>query len=145
MAAPPPAIEFSDHEVVPIKELVELYQSVGWLLSAADPDALARAVDRSTYVVTARNDDGELVGLARCLTDDVSILHIQDVLVRPDHRRRGIGLVLVGRILSVYSHVRQKQLLADDDPGLRAFFEALGFTNLDDLPGGRPAAYLYMD
>lgn len=144
MAAPPPAIDFSDDEVVPIRELVELYESVGWLLYVADPDALARAVDRSTYVVTARNAEGELVGLARCLTDDVSILHIQDVLVRPDHQRQGIGLVLLGRILAVYDHVRQKQLLGDGEPGLAAFVEALGFVNLADLRSTGLNAYLHL-
>lgn len=142
MAELPLMIDFADDEIVPIKELVELYESVGWLIYVADPDALAKAVDHSDYVVTARNAEGELVGLARCLTDDVAILHIQDVLVRPDHQRQGIGLVLVGRILSVYDHVRQKVLLTDDEPGQHAFYQALGFTNLDDMASTGLNTYL---
>lgn len=126
-------IEYADDEVVPVKELVELYESVGWLLYTADPDALARAVDRSTYVVTARDEDGALVGLARCLSDDVSIMYLQDVLVHPDHHRRGIGFFLASVCLRRFGHVRQKVLLTDDEPGQAAFYEALGYQNLRDF------------
>lgn len=121
------AIDFADDEVVPIKELTELYESVEWTAYAVDPDALARAVDRSSYVITARNADGELVGLARCLSDDAHICLIQDVLVRPDHQRKGIGAVMVGRCLRVHEHVRQITLSTDDEPGVLAFYRSLGF------------------
>lgn len=126
-------IDFADDEVVPIADLVALYESVGWLIYAADPDALARAVDRSTYVTTARTDDGELVGLARCLSDDVSIMYLQDVLVHPDHRRARIGTVLVGACLHRFEHVRRMVLLTDDESGQHEFYRSLGFTDLSDL------------
>ncbi len=125
-------LEFADDEIVPIKELVELYEAVGWILYSADPDALARAIDRSTYVVTAR-DDGDLVGLARVMSDDVSIAYLQDVLVKPSHHRQGIGSVLVTRCLERFDHVRQKVLLTDDEPGQAAFYESLGYRNVNDL------------
>lgn len=127
------AIEFADDEVVPIKELTELYQSVGWTAYSDDPDALARAVDRSDYVITARNSDGDLVGLTRCLTDDAHVCLIQDVLVRPDHQRTGIGSVMVGRVLRVHEHVRHVQLVSDDDPAVVAFHRSLGFVDGAEL------------
>jgi GNAT superfamily N-acetyltransferase len=52
---------------------------------------------------------------------------IQDVIVRPDHQRTGIGSVMVGRCLRVHEHVRQITLMADDEPTTRAFCESLGF------------------
>jgi GNAT superfamily N-acetyltransferase len=129
----PGAYEFADDEVVPIADLVDLYTAVGWLLYAADPDALAKAVDRSTYVTTARDDDGTLVGLARCLSDDVSIMYLQDVLVHPDHRRRAIGSVLVGACLQRFDHVRQKVLLTDDEASQHLFHRSMGYTPLQEL------------
>jgi N-acetylglutamate synthase-like GNAT family acetyltransferase len=119
-------IEFADDEIVPIRELVDLYEAVGWLLYASDPDRLALAIDRSTYVVTARVD-GELVGLARSLSDEVAVLYLQEVLVRPDHHRRGIGATLITKCLDRFSHVPQKVLLSDGDDGDQAFARALGF------------------
>ncbi len=123
------AIEFADDEVVPIKELTELYESIGWASHSDDPDALARSVDRSDYVITARSADGDLVGLARCLTDDVHVCLIQDVIVHPDHRRTGIGSVMVGRCLRVHEHVGRVTALAPPDPASRAFAESLGFVD----------------
>ncbi len=129
---PIPGVDFADDEVVPIQELVDLYTSVNWMLYTADPDGLGRAVDNSTYVVTARDDEGNLIGLARCLSDGESILHLQDVLVRPEHQRRGIGSFLVLVCLERFSHVRQKLLLTDDEPGQAAFYRSLGFQNVRD-------------
>ena len=51
---------------------------------------LPTAIRNSTYVVTAWHAD-QLVGLARGLSDDVSIFYLQDILVHPDYQRTGIG------------------------------------------------------
>ena len=48
----------------------------------------------ATYVVGAWEAD-ELVGVCRVLSDDASILYVQDILVDPDHQRRGIGRALL--------------------------------------------------
>ncbi len=135
-------ITYADDEVVSIKELVHLYESVGWLIYAADPDSLARAVDRSSYVVTARNDEGDLIGLARCLSDDVSVMYLQDILVHPDLQRQGVGSYLAQVCLTHFAHVRQKVLLTDDDPALRQFYESLGYSNVAELETAGLLAYL---
>ena len=123
-------IEFADEEVVPIKELVLLYESVGWLLYAADPDALARAVDRSSIVITARDDDGELVGLARALTDEVSVLVVQEVLVRPERQREGIGSELVRRCLAAHPSIGRVIANTAGEEFQTTFAKTLGFTEL---------------
>lgn len=134
-------IEYADDEVVPIPELVKLYESVGWSAYTADPDQLAKAVDRSTFVVTARDEDQNLVGLARCLSDDVSIMWLQDVLVHPAHRMKGIGTFLVSVCLHKYSHVRQKALMTDDEPGQAAFYRSLGYRNTTEF--GSPTVNVF--
>ncbi len=57
---------------VDAEDLYQLYTSVGWVAYTRDRDALATAIGNSTYVVTAR-DGNELIGLARGMSDDVSI------------------------------------------------------------------------
>lgn len=125
--------EFADDEIVSIKEVTQLYESVDWVIYATDPDGLARAVDRSTYVVTARDDQGVLVGLARCLSDDVSIMYLQDVLVRPEHQNAGVGSHLVTACLQKFAHVRQKVLLTDNEERLRSFYNKLGYSDVASL------------
>jgi ribosomal protein S18 acetylase RimI-like enzyme len=113
-------------------ELLELYESAGWSAYTADPDALVRAVAQSTYVVTAR-DDGALVGLARVLSDDVAIMYLQDVLVRPDRQREGVGRALLDDCLRRFAHVRTKVLLTDDEDRQHAFYRSLGFREIREV------------
>ncbi len=113
-------------------ELLDLYRSVGWSAYTGDPDGLSRAVDRSAWVVTAR-DDGALVGFARVLSDDVSIMYLQDVLVRPDRQREGIGRALLEECLRRYGHVRTKVLLTDDEERQHAFYRSLGFCEVTEI------------
>ncbi|TFD27037.1 GNAT family N-acetyltransferase [Cryobacterium cryoconiti] len=124
---------FSESKQFVGTELVGLYASVGWSVYASDPDSLVRAVEQSSYVVSARDSSGALVGLARAISDDVSICYLQDTLVSSDDQRSGIGKALVERVLERYVHVRQKVLLTDDEPGQRLFYESMGFIEGHDF------------
>ena len=114
--------EFSD------VELLSLYESVGWAAYTRDPDLLTKAIRSSSFVVTARDEEGGLVGLARVISDDATICYLQDILVRPAFQGAGIGRALIEQVAARYQHVRQTVLITDNEPGQRAFFEALGFT-----------------
>jgi GNAT superfamily N-acetyltransferase len=113
-------------ETVDADELVALYNSVGWTAYTADPESLAAAIARSTYVVTARHD-GELIGLARGLSDDVAIFYLQDILVHPGWQREGIGRLLLSACLERFAHVRQKVLLTDAEQRQHRFYESMGY------------------
>lgn len=125
-------------------ELVALYGAVGWSAYTRDPGLLARAVAGSSYVVTARRA-GRLVGLARAISDGVTICYLQDVLVLPDEQRHGIGRALVRAVLDRYASVRQKVLLTDDEPGQRAFYESLGYVEIRDFGEGTLRAFVRFD
>lgn len=108
-------------------EIIALYTAIGWAAYTDDSERLNRAVRSSTHVVTARRG-GQLVGLVRVVSDGASIVYLQDVLVDPDHQRRGVGQELVTRVLAPYPDVRQTVLLTDAEPGQRKFYEPLGFS-----------------
>lgn len=115
------------------EETLALYGSVGWSAYTKEPATLRRAIAGSSIVVTARDADGTLVGLARAVSDDATICYLQDILVRPDRQGAGIGRRLVETILDRFAHVRQTVLITDDEPGQRAFYEAMGFTEGGDV------------
>jgi GNAT superfamily N-acetyltransferase len=112
--------------------LVNLYHSVGWALYAAEPEKLQAMVTNSTFVQQCW-DGNTLVGLARALSDDASIMYLQDILVDPEYQRKGIGRGLVQRCLDRFQHVRQKVLLTDDRPEQLSFYQSMGFHNTRDL------------
>lgn len=120
-------VDYTSNTVPDATELFELYRSVGWTAYTQDPASLHSSVLSSAHFVSARRD-GELIGLARVISDFGSIVYLQDVLVHPDHQRRGIGRQLVARVLTPFEGVRQKVLLTGTDPGQKQFYESLGFT-----------------
>ena len=113
-------------------ELRELYSSVGWGAYTADVPGLHRAVENSDHVVTARHGS-LLVGLARVLSDDVSIAYVQDILVRPDYQHQGIGTRLLQECLDRYAHVRSKVLMTDDLEMQHSFYRSMGFADTCDI------------
>ena len=123
------------------EELLTLYDAVGWASYTTDPDALEAAVDGSTRVVTARYD-GDLLGLARVLSDGASVAYLQDVLVRPELQREGVGRALVQAAMEPFAHVRQQVLLTDDEPRQRSFYESLGYAEIRDHGDGRLRAFV---
>ena len=124
-------------------ELVSLYQSVGWGVYASDPDGLTGAIDGSTYVVTARHK-GELIGLARGLSDDATIFYLQDILVRPEWQGLGVGTALLADCLRRYGHVRQKVLITDDEEKQHRFYRAMGYRDIADDSRTRLHAFVQM-
>jgi len=120
-------------EIPAPNETLDLYASVGWVAYTQDPDLLMEALERSTYVLTARNDDGTLVGLARVISDNTTIAYLQDILVLPEAHRTGVGTSLMDEILKRSKHIRQLVLLTDADPTQRLFYEARGLTEVHDV------------
>ena len=114
-------------------ELLGMYDGVGWTTYTRDPDALLAAVAGSHLVLTARVHSGALVGLVRTVSDGVTIVYVQDVLVLPSAHRSGIGGALLDAVLQRYAGVRQTVLLTDDQPGQRAFYESRGFVEAHDV------------
>lgn len=116
---------------LPEAALLELYGAAGWQAYLA-PGLLREAYSRSLYALGAF-DGGRLVGAVRAVGDGCTIILIQDLLVLPEYRRRGIGRLLLNRTLNDFSHVRQRLLLADDTPALNDFYSHAGFVPVAEL------------
>lgn len=116
-----------------LSQLIELYNSVGWkaYTKGSAGQQLLRAIQNSTYVVSAW-DNRKLVGLARCLSDDVSVFYLQDILIRPEYQTQGIGTTLLEKCLERFQHVRTKVLLTDNEEKQLRFYESLGYTNTNN-------------
>jgi ribosomal protein S18 acetylase RimI-like enzyme len=127
-------IEFKVGRELPFEQLLDLYNAVGWVAYTHEQQRanLQKAVRNSAYVISAWHGD-RLVGLARGLSDDVSIFYLQDILVRPEFQRQGIGRQLLQNCLERFKHVRMKVLLTDDEEGQLQFYESLGYRNTKHL------------
>jgi ribosomal protein S18 acetylase RimI-like enzyme len=128
------AIELKVGSEIAEEALLALYNSVNWTVytNEANRDKLGTAVRNSTYVVSAWKDE-ELVGLARVLSDDVSIFYLQDILVRPEYQGMGIGRKLLGNCLERFDHVRAKVLMTDNEERQLKFYKSMGFENTREI------------
>ncbi|OJF10512.1 GNAT family N-acetyltransferase [Couchioplanes caeruleus] len=112
-------------------EASELYESVGWFGYTRDPDKLVRSLAGSHVLLTVRQEDGRLVGLARTISDGETVCYVQDLLVRPEAQRRGIGRVLMEELKRRYIECRFFLLSTDhakteDARKSHPFYRSLG-------------------
>ncbi len=113
-------------------EILGLYASVGWTAYTDDPAALRNGFANSLLTLAAY-EEAALAGLIRVVGDGHTIVFVQDILVRPQFQRRGIGSVLLQAVLNRYAGVRQIELFTDDTPETAAFYRSMGFRELTEL------------
>lgn len=139
------SITFRTGSDIPIEQLVDLYNSVNWLAYTTDDQKpkLLDAIRNSSHIVTAWHGKA-LVGLARCVSDDVAICYLQDILIHPEYQRLGIGRRLLASCLERFAHVRMQVLITDDEERQKLFYESLGYKNTRDLKKIPLNAYVKM-
>ena len=113
------------------EEILSLYSDVGWSAYTQDPEALRGGFERSLTVLAAR-ENGRLAGILRAVGDGRTIVFVQDILVRPEYQRRGIGSALLRKLLDTFSGVRQIVLVTDNTPETAAFYRSMGFRELSE-------------
>ena len=127
-------MEFSikNYETYNELEILNLYESVGWINYTNNPKMLENAYVNSLKILGAYEDE-KLIGIIRVVGDGHSVVFIQDLLVYPEYQRQGIGTALLKQILLDYKHVYQKHLLTENTEKTIQFYKSLGFTMDTDM------------
>ena len=121
-------IGYKINDAVSFEEIFSLYEAVGWTNYTTNPTMLKNALEHSLFILTARDEDGKLIGFLRAVGDGYSILYIQDIIVLPEYQRQGIGTQLLRQTLEYFNEVYQIILTTDSEVKIIAFYEANGFT-----------------
>ena len=114
------------------QEILHLYASVGWTAYTDHPEQLRKGFENSMLTLAAYEDD-QLLGIIRTVGDGHTIVFVQDILVFPEHQRKGVGSALLQAILDRYSHVRQIELATDNTPKTIAFYKSMGFREMSEI------------
>ena len=125
-------MEIKDYRVYNEEQILQLYKSVGWSAYTEYPDVLRKGFDNSLLTLAAY-DGEELMGIIRTVGDGYTVVFIQDLLVFPEHQRKGVGTALLKAILDRYSHVRQIQLATDNTSTTVGFYRSMGFRELSEI------------
>ena len=118
-------------EIPAMADLVALYGSVGWTNYTSNPAMLEEAVKASLWQLVVY-DEKELVAYIRLVGDGHSVLLVQDLLVRPDYQRQGIGKKLLEEALATFPNVYQRLLVTERSEKNLAFYQSLGFVELSE-------------
>ncbi|MBR5717801.1 MAG: GNAT family N-acetyltransferase [Clostridia bacterium] len=125
-------MEIKKYENFRLEEIINLYQSVGWTNYLERFDILEEAYANSLCVLGAYDDD-RLIGIIRAVGDGQTIVFVQDIIVLPEHQRKGIGTKLLKAVIDKYKYVYQMELLTDNTEKTKAFYRSVGFTASDDI------------
>jgi len=115
----------ADKASIDPREAAELYVELGW--GTAKEYSLARmkrSLEGCDVVVSARNDAGELVGIARALSDFAIDTKILDMIIAPEYQRQGIGLMIMKKIESL---VRGTAIYFETEPKNFGFATKAGY------------------
>lgn len=110
------------------EEILGLYESVGWTNYTDKPEMLRNAYLNSLKIYGAYVDD-KLIGIIRVVGDGYSVIFIQDLLVHPEFQRKGVGTLLLKKVLCEYDSVYQKHLITEDTEKTILFYKSLGFVD----------------
>lgn len=116
-------INYYTDKKVDYDKLKTLFNQVGWNDKTDDINRLKDMVENSQIVVTAWNEE-IMIGFARCTTDYVFNGQINNVVVDLKYRKKGIGKVLINKILNSNKQVTYMLRGSSRNEG---FYRGLGF------------------
>ena len=134
-------IDYKVNKIPNSNDVLKLYNDANWFAYTKDLDTLMLSLENSIYTLSAWDGDN-LVGLVRVVGDGVSIVYIQDVLVKSSHKRQGIGTQMVKEVLKAYENVRQVVLITDEKDESNVFYASLGLKKLTDFQGNLYVRYI---
>lgn len=111
----------------------KLYRIAGWVEESDDCGFLAAALENSCAVCGAYDESGRLAGMGRALGDGVSDAYIQDVVVTPEYRRRGVGGGIVRTLVAELRRRGIDWIGLVGEPGTEEFYRSLGFRSPDNF------------
>ncbi|MEN9227007.1 MAG: GNAT family N-acetyltransferase [Thermostichus sp. HHBFW_bins_43] len=123
------SIFFSLDPNLDLYELEELCDAVGW--SRRPIHKVKKALHHSFLVVSMWQQRGtyrRLIGFARATSDHAFNATIWDVVVHPDFQGKGLGRVLMEKVIRELRAQDISNITLFADQGVVSFYERLGFT-----------------
>ncbi|HEX7797767.1 MAG TPA: GNAT family N-acetyltransferase [Vicinamibacterales bacterium] len=117
-------IEPQDH-----RQVRQLLIDTGWEQRVSGPDRFERMIRGANRTIVAL-ENSRVVGFARALFDNASNGYISTVAVAADRRGRGIGRILVQKLMAVDDPEKITWVLRAGR-GSVPFWEKMGFSKSD--------------
>jgi len=114
------------------EQIAELYKVGGWWKDYMDPARLGGLISESYLFAVAINiSANKSVGMGRVISDGIADAYLQDVVVLPEWRNKGVGKMIVSKLLECCRSRSIGWIGLIAQPGTDAFYESLGFVHLE--------------
>ena len=114
------------NETVPVKDLTDLRESVGWnRMEHEYKNPLL-----TSYYHIAVYEEELLIGYIDCVSNGVTDAYIQDLMVHPDYQGRGIGTNLMKKMIDYLKKKRIYMISVVFEEKLKTFYEKFGFFHM---------------
>lgn len=121
-------INYEFEDKVDAAEVADVFKKSGIIRPVDDLDRIQRMVENADVIATARNN-GQLVGVARAITDYSYCCYLSDLAVDADYQHCGIGKELVRRIQEKLGDEVTLVLIAA--PNAVDYYPRIGFEKSD--------------
>ncbi|GAF36950.1 GNAT family N-acetyltransferase [Lentilactobacillus farraginis] len=125
-------VEIKVNKRITVNQLLTLYKSAGFVEEkwSYDSKRLQTMLDHTQLTATMW-ENGQLIGMARCLTDYEDSCYLSEIVILPAYQRKGLGKQLL-KTIQAYLGSRVTIVLRAD-PEAIGFYKALGYQKLSKL------------
>ena len=111
-----------------------MYQEAGWIENP-DPAQMLKSVTSDSEWFVARDNNSNLLGIARLITDYARYGFIVDVIIKQAHQQQGIGTTLMNAVIAECRTLGLESVNLWPSEGKVPFYEGLDFY---PLPASQP-------
>ena len=126
-------LEYKEFGSNRLEEIKDIYKEQGWTAYLNDDEKLKRAYDNSLYVYGIF-DEGKLIGFVRCVGDGEHIVVVEDLVIKTEYQRQGLGKKLLQHVFEKYADVRMLSLYTDKvDIKANSFYRKIGMRLVEEM------------
>ncbi len=115
-----------------IQQIIRLYRLADWWTDTSDNPAFVRRMIAGSHCFITATEGEALIGMGRALSDGVSDAYIQDVTIVDEYQHRGIGSLIVKKLVSRLQDDGLSWIGLIAERNSHAFYERLGFKLMPD-------------
>ncbi|MBW4626160.1 MAG: GNAT family N-acetyltransferase [Brasilonema octagenarum HA4186-MV1] len=110
-----------------VSNLLDLYKNEFWSYKRQRED-IVKMLAASDIIVGLVDENEQLIGFTRVLTDFVYRATVYDVIIKPTHRKMGLGTQLIDAVINHPKLVSVEQITLYCLPEMIPFYQRWDFT-----------------
>lgn len=122
---------------ISLEDYKRIRENVGWF--QMKEEQMIKSLESSSYIISVV-DNNKVVGMARCVSDDVYMAFIYDVSVCKEYQHQGIGKLIIENIIEYYKSISipecPMQLCLLSVKGVEEFYKGQGFKIYPNMLNG---------